>query len=241
MSLYLPYVDIRSLPRVDGSGNLTEFEQSAKAFIAEQFRYLDYGDIECVDLVRTKNRHNISYYMAFVHFKTWYETPQSYALQEVIYERAEKPVVWYTAERYWIVGENRNPRDTTVKVPYQEQIDDMKRQLSHLNTLVETLMMASHTEAAATTHAHHTQAHVTEPYGPPPTNCMVRQITTTTMPTIDELGPPPEFPPRLERQNAYYPPDDEVFDEETGELIEKPLPDYRPTMVRQVTDMMVIK
>ena len=240
MSLYLPYVDIRSLPRVDGSGNLTEFEQSAKAFIAEQFRYLDYGDIECVDLVRTKNRHNISYYMAFVHFKTWYETPQSYALQEVIYERAEKPVVWYTAERYWIVGENRNPRDTTVKVPYQEQIDDMKRQLSHLNTLVETLMMASHTEAA-TTHAQHTQAHVTEPYGPPPTNCMVRQITTTTMPTIDELGPPPEFPPRLERQNAYYPPDDEVFDEETGELIEKPLPDYRPTMVRQVTDMMVIK
>ena len=54
MSLYIPRVDTRSLPR--GNRHAAEYETNAADFIGKQFKYQKIGEVDRVDLLRER-RH----------------------------------------------------------------------------------------------------------------------------------------------------------------------------------------
>ena len=65
------------------------------------------GDVERVDFVK-KSGNNGDYYMAFIHFKTWFENTAAINLREKI-ERGEEGRIVYDEPYYWAVYKNNNP------------------------------------------------------------------------------------------------------------------------------------
>ena len=116
MSIYIPRVDTRSLPKVKGSAD--EYETAAKVFVAKQFKFQKIGEVERVDLVIKQNRDGYVYYVAFIHFKEWYNTPAAHILQASIIDPQQKAKLQYHENWYWIVTENRKPRAIEVAVEH---------------------------------------------------------------------------------------------------------------------------
>lgn len=74
------------------------------------FMMLLIGEVERVDFVE-KSGTNGNYYMAFVHFKNWFQNTASINLRDKI-ERGEEARIVYDEPYYWAVYKNRNPTNT---------------------------------------------------------------------------------------------------------------------------------
>ena len=139
MSLYIPRVDTRSLPRV--GGNNEEYETAAKEFIAKQFARQLIGEVDRIDLVAKKTPDGYTFYIAFVHFKVWHNTHAAHTLQQTIREGTKKATVQYHKDWYWIVTENRKPRTESelslqdVVRTQQEEIDRLTKALAEMTAL----------------------------------------------------------------------------------------------------------
>ena len=146
MSLYIPRVDTRSLPRV--GGNDEEYEAAAKDFIAKQFAYQKIGDIDRIDLVSKKTPDGYTFYIAFVHFKVWHNTHAAHTLQDTIRKGEKKATVQYHKDWYWIVTENRNPRTESdlnlqdVVRTQQEEIERLTKALAEMTALHTEILSA---------------------------------------------------------------------------------------------------
>ena len=219
MSLYIPRVDTRSLPRV--GGNDEEYEAAAKDFIAKQFAYQKIGDIDRIDLVSKKTPDGYTFYIAFVHFKVWHNTRAAHTLQDTIRKGEKKATVQYHKDWYWIVTENRNPRTESelslqdVVRTQQEEIERLTKALAEMTALHTEILSAESDDAAYDTHYY---THLPEEVDdeelappPPPPKSLTREVSVV-LPTFDEeVAPPP--PGRLVRQVAEKLPS---FDEESS-------------------------
>ena len=151
MSLYIPRVDTRSLPRV--GGNDEEYEAAAKDFIAKQFAYQKIGDIDRIDLVSKKTPDGYTFYIAFVHFKVWHNTRAAHTLQDTIRAGEKKATVQYHKDWYWIVTENRNPRTESelslqdVVRTQQEEIERLTKALAEMTALHTEILSAESDDA----------------------------------------------------------------------------------------------
>ena len=151
MSLYIPRVDTRSLPRV--GGNDEEYEAAAKDFIAKQFAYQKIGDVDRIDLVSKKTPDGYTFYIAFVHFKVWHNTRAAHTLQDTIRAGEKKATVQYHKDWYWIVTENRNPRTESelslqdVVRTQQEEIERLTKALAEMTALHTEILSAESDDA----------------------------------------------------------------------------------------------
>lgn len=91
-SIYIPFVH----PSVAD-------EQTIKHVCMMQY----IGEVERVDFVK-KSGNNGDYYMAFVHFKTWFENTAAINLRTKI-EHGEEGRIVYDEPYYWAVYKNHNP------------------------------------------------------------------------------------------------------------------------------------
>ena len=145
MSLYIPRVDTRSLPRV--GGNNEEYEAAAKEFIAKQFARQLIGEVDRIDLVSKKTPDGYTFYIAFVHFKVWHSTHAAHTLQQTIREGTKKATVQYHKDWYWIVTENLKPRTESelslqdVVRTQQEEIDRLTKALAEMTALHADILL----------------------------------------------------------------------------------------------------
>jgi len=145
MSLYIPRVDTRSLPRV--GGNNEEYEAAAKEFIAKQFARQLIGEVDRIDLVSKKTPDGYTFYIAFVHFKVWHSTHAAHTLQQTIREGTKKATVQYHKDWYWIVTENLKPRTESelslqdVVRTQQEEIDRLTKALAEMTALHTDILL----------------------------------------------------------------------------------------------------
>ena len=139
MSLYIPRVDTRSLPR--GNRHAPEYETNAADFIGKQFKYQKIGDVERVDLLKKQTPQGFDYYIAFVHFSKWYDTSAAHDLQEQIRTDGTKAKLQFHEKWYWIVNENKTPltkdEATLHKTIYEQakQIGMLEQAVGYLRSM----------------------------------------------------------------------------------------------------------
>ena len=143
MSIYIPRVDTRSLPKVTGSAD--DYETAAKEFVAKQFKFQKIGEVERVDLVAKKTPEGYSYYLAFIHFKEWFNTPAAHILQDAIIDPQQKAKLQFHENWYWIVAENRKPR-TADEVSLQLVVQAQKEEIDALKVRLATIVVAATVE-----------------------------------------------------------------------------------------------
>lgn len=136
MSLYIPRVDTRSLPR--GNRNTPDYENMASDFISKQFKYQRIGEVERVDLLKKQTHQGFDYFIAFVHFADWFETQQAHDLQEKINTDGAKAKLQFHEKWYWIVNENKTPL-TQCEASLHKTIYEQAKQIGMLNQAVDYL------------------------------------------------------------------------------------------------------
>jgi len=137
MSLYIPRVDTRSLPR----GNCheeAEYEAMVADFIGKQFKYQCIGQVNRVDLLKKQTPQGFDFFIAFVHFSEWFETPQAKALQDEIHTDGAKAKFYFHEMWYWIVNENKNPL-TAIEASLHKTIYEQAKHIGMLNEAVDYL------------------------------------------------------------------------------------------------------
>lgn len=115
MSLYIPRVDLRSFKNIlcpaQAQEHSASMEDPIKLFIAKQFKYQRIGEVERVDLLSKKTPDGWDFYIAFIHFDKWYDTPAAQALQKAVIDPNQKAKLQFHERWYWIVNENKKPLD----------------------------------------------------------------------------------------------------------------------------------
>lgn len=139
MSLYIPRVDLRSFKNISCPAQTQEhsasMEDPIKLFIAKQFKYQCIGEVERVDLLSKKTPDGWDFYIAFIHFEKWYDTPAAQALQKAVLDPNQKAKLQFHERWYWIVNENKKPLDATT-VELHETIRVLhETQKEHLTTI----------------------------------------------------------------------------------------------------------
>lgn len=134
MPLYIPRVDTRALPRINPIGS-EAYLSDAKEFIAKQFRFQKIGEVDRVDLVPKKTPDGYMFYIAFIHFNTWFDAAPAVALQQMISEGKEKATLQYHKDWYWIVTENRKPRSAE-EVDLRKVVEAQKKEIEALTQMI---------------------------------------------------------------------------------------------------------
>ena len=162
MSLYIPRVDTRALPRV--GGNTEEYEEAAKKFIADQFKFQKVGEVNRVDLIIKKTPQDYIYYSAFIYFDQWYSTPQARHIQETIFVGHEKATLKFHRDWFWIVAKNHKPRNHTGSVSatkgtvvtvdekvemMHKEIETYEKKIEHLKQMIAALKPEAAAEPSA--------------------------------------------------------------------------------------------
>lgn len=142
MSLYIPRVDLRSFKNIPCPAQAQEhsasMEDPIKLFIAKQFKYQRIGEVERVDLLSKKTPDGWDFYIAFIHFDKWYDTPAAQALQKAVIDPNQKAKLQFHERWYWIVNENKKPLDANT-VELHETIRALhENQQEHL-TIIKNL------------------------------------------------------------------------------------------------------
>lgn len=219
MSLYIPRVDTRSLPKV--KGNIEAYEASAKEFVAKQFKFQKIGKVDRVDLVAKETPEGYTYYIAFVHFEEWYSTPAARRLQEAIVDPEQKAKLQFHENWYWIISENTKPRtsaEVDLRLVLQAKTDEnaeLKKRLAEIVAVASFVV-----QEQPLIHVHHPcgscarvpkrmetddvatlqelllsrQTLISELYA------KLDETVALAFDPEDELGPPPRFAPAMERQ-----------------------------------------
>lgn len=208
MSIYIPRVDTRSLPKV--KGNNEAYEASAKEFVAKQFKFQKIGKVDRVDLVAKETPEGYTYYIAFVHFEEWYSTPAAHRLQEAIIDPEQKAKLQFHENWYWIISENTKPRtaeEVDLRLVVQAKNDEIAELKQRLEAIVAVasfgvlerplpLPARMMTDDVATLQELllGRQTLISELYG------KFDEAVALAFDPEDEIGPPPRFAPVLERQ-----------------------------------------
>jgi hypothetical protein len=136
MSIYIPRVDTRCIPNLYRATTSEEYEDIIKEFIAEQFHQKHIGNVNRVDLLDKVTPQGYTYFIAFVHFETWYEDMTSaILLQRDIKDQDKKATLQINNKWYWIVNENKNPLTKTeaelhaIIHKQEQQIAELTKQL----------------------------------------------------------------------------------------------------------------
>lgn len=137
MSLYIPRVDTRSLPRGNRYAE-AEYEAMTADFICKQFKYQRIGQVSRVDLLKKQTPQGYDYFIAFVHFTEWFDTPQAHALQEDILTEGTKAKLQFHEQWYWIVNENKSPLSAN-EASLHKTIYEQAKKIGMLNEAVDYL------------------------------------------------------------------------------------------------------
>ena len=137
MSLYIPRVDTRSLPCGNRHAE-AEYEAMAADFIGKQFKYQRIGQVSRVDLLKKQTPQGFDFFIAFVHFSEWFNTPQAKALQDDIHTDGAKTKFYFHEMWYWIVNENKTPL-TATEASLHKTIYEQAKQIGMLNEAVDYL------------------------------------------------------------------------------------------------------
>ena len=227
MPLYIPRVDTRALSRNHPMGS-EEYLAEAKEFIAKQFKFQKIGEVDRIDLVTKKTPDSYTFYIAFVHFKEWFNTAPALALQQTIFAGNEKATLRYHKDWYWIVTENRKPRSVE-EVDLHKVVEAQKKEIEELTEMLGTFV----SQTTGTRKLGRALAAAAEDVPLPPPGALVREASTLPMPCkmyrsiaqteddedmkpfqrtsvqwaddSDEDMPPPPGPATLVRQNTEVP------------------------------------
>lgn len=135
MSVYIPRVDTRCIPNLYSARTSEEYEGMIKDFVTKQFHQQLIGKVNRVDLLDKVTPHGYTYFIAFVHFETWYETPRAIQLQQDAADEQKKATLQFSDKWYWIINENKNPLTENEAVLHaiihkqEQQIAELTKQL----------------------------------------------------------------------------------------------------------------
>lgn len=218
MPLYIPRVDTRSLP-IGNRHAEAEYETMTKDFISKQFKYQHIGQVSRVDLLKKQTPQGFDYFIAFVHFSNWFDTPQARSLQDEINTDGAKAKLQFHEKWYWIVNENKSPLSANEaslhKTIYEQakRIDKLNEAVVYLKSMkninpsaVEATLAQTAQQGFGSSWRHLAPCTVSTP---PALNWHSMQNTavsprpiwdaSTDFPHLDL----PLTPPRLERSVAY--------------------------------------
>jgi hypothetical protein len=145
MSVYIPRVDTRSLPRGNRHAE-AQYQAMAEEFIAKQFHFQRIGNVERVDLLKKQTAQGFDYFIAFVHFEKWYDTQQAKDLQDQISTDGTKAKLQFHENWYWIVNENKTPL-TKTEAALHKTIYDQAKQIGMLEQAVVYLRNMKNVES----------------------------------------------------------------------------------------------
>lgn len=145
LSLFIPRVDTRSLPKCKEDETDQDYETLVKSFIAEQFHNYNIGSVDRVDLITKMTPEGYPFYIAFIHFAEWYNNFQAKGLQKAVFNPNQKAKMYVSQRSYWIVCENKKPL-TEKEVEMKEII---YKQEKELETLKKELEAMKHYEQAS--------------------------------------------------------------------------------------------
>ncbi len=199
MSLYIPRVDTRSLPR--GNRHAPEYESNVSDFIGKQFKFQKIGKVERVDLLKKQTPQGFDYYIAFVHFAEWFDTQQALDLQTEIRSEGTKAKLQFHEKWYWIVNENKTPltkdEATLHKTIYEQakQIGMLEQAVGYLRSMKNLPPHLSEPSLAATA-ANGFGSYLSHMSQPLPLEHMARQpsmvapeMTWQNYPALSQEGP----------------------------------------------------
>lgn len=194
MSLYIPRVDTRSLPRGNRHSE-SEYEAMVSDFIGKQFKYQRIGQASRVDLLKKQTPQGFDYFIAFVHFSEWFDTYQARAFQEEILTKGAKAKLHFHNKWYWIVNENKSPLSANVaslhKTIYEQAKSNgmMNEAVTYLKSLKS--VATSVAEAVLTETAEQGFGSTWNAISPPP---KLTKQQTIMAPQID-WNTPTDYPP----------------------------------------------
>lgn len=145
MSVYIPRVDTRSLPRGNRHAE-AQYQAMAEEFIAKQFHFQRIGKVERIDVLKKQTAQGFDYFIAFVHFEHWYDTQQAKDLQVQISTDGIKAKLQFHENWYWIVNENKTPL-TKTEAALHKTIYDQAKQIGMLEQAVDYLRNMKNVES----------------------------------------------------------------------------------------------
>lgn len=138
LSIFIPRVDTRSLPKCKEDETDQDYETRVKSFIAEQFHNYNIGDVERVDLVTKLTPEGYPFYIAFIHFTEWYNNFQAKGLQKAVFNPDQKAKMYVNPRSYWIICENKKPL-TEAEVEMNAIVYEQEQELETLKKEVKLL------------------------------------------------------------------------------------------------------
>ena len=138
MSLYIPRCDTRSLPRHKPDDTNESYEQRAKTFIANQFRYQKIGNVERVDLVPKKTPDGYVYYIAFIHFSEWFDNSVAREFQDDVVDENTRAKLQFHEKWFWICNKNNKPLDAG-EVDAAKKLWEQQQQIMQLQAQIAVM------------------------------------------------------------------------------------------------------
>ena len=138
LSLFIPRVDTRSLPKCKEDETDQDYESRVKSFIVEQFYNYNIGSVDRVDLITKMTPEGYPFYIAFIHFAEWYNSFQAKGLQKAVFNPNQKAKMYISPRCYWIVCENTKPLSEK-EVELKEIIYKQEKELETLKKELEEM------------------------------------------------------------------------------------------------------
>lgn len=138
MSLYIPRCDTRSLPRHRQDDSNESYEQRAKTFIANQFRFQKIGNVERVDLVPKKTPDGYVYYIAFIHFSEWFDNSVAREFQDDVVDENTRAKLQFHEKWFWICNKNNKPLDAG-EVDAAKKLWEQQQQIMQLQAQIAVM------------------------------------------------------------------------------------------------------
>lgn len=213
LSLFIPRVDTRSLPKCEEDETDQDYETRVKSFIVEKFHNNNIGSVDRVDLITKMTPEGYPFYIAFIHFAEWYDNFQAKGLQKAVFNPNQKAKMYVNPRSYWIVCENTKPL-TEKEVEMKGIIYKQEKELETLKKELEA-MKNNYEQASpeAKQYARHMQEQVentaremfeTPIQSPvqcdqPPPPPLKRSVTCVLPFVLPDNGDEPPSPPMLTR------------------------------------------
>lgn len=150
LSLYISRIDTRHVGLGYYNKNtmtdsmVEAYEDNLKDFMIAKFVNGNIGSVDHIDLISKQTFQGFWYYIAFVHFKEWYNTDEANNLQKDVLDEGTKAQFRFSEKgSYWICNKNTNPNKDKPKVgptmSPQEMMTLIEAQNQTIAALEETI------------------------------------------------------------------------------------------------------
>lgn len=123
LSLYISRIDTRHVnlgyynKNTMTNSQVETYEDNLKDFMMAKFVNGNIGSVDHIDLISKQTFQGFWYYIAFVHFKEWYDTDEARTLKEDVLDEGTKAQFKFSDNgSYWICNKNTNPNKDKPKV-----------------------------------------------------------------------------------------------------------------------------